>query len=379
MKSSKFFRVTLSLSLAAGLWMASDAVAQRVVAPWGDAGYNWVGDYNGDGKADLASARPDGTLIVRRSSGRGFTVSARSITTPWGARQYTWAKDFNNDGKTDLVTARDANVYMHLSGPTDFETLTIATDARWGGVGYNWVGDFNGDGLLDLASALPDGTMVMRFFNGESLELDTWSVSTPWGGSRYTWAEDFNGDGLTDLVSALESNLYIHLSEGNGFQTTTVNSPGWGDNGFNWAGDFNGDGFIDLASAFPGGEMKMRLFDEVGFREETWSVSTPWGGDGYSWAEDFNGDGTTDLASAREGQIFLHLSDGSQFTSATISTPNQWGDGFYYNWTGDYNGDSKMDLLSLPPETTNPVMRLGTGSEFEVVDWGSSGYLRPRR
>jgi hypothetical protein len=377
------FGLTFSLSmLSTCFWIGSQAMAQRVVAPWGDTGYNWTGDYNGDGKADIASARPDGTLLIRRSTGRGFTVTARSISTPWGARQYSWAQDFNNDGKTDLVTARDTNVYMHLSDPTDptdFRTVTVTTDARWGGVGYNWVGDYNGDGLLDIASALPDGTMMMRFFNGDGLDLETWSVSTPWGGSQYTWAKDFNGDGLTDLASALESNLYLHLSDGNSFKTTTINSPGWGDNGFNWAGDFNGDGTTDLASALPGGAMKMRLFDATGMKEETWAVSTAWGGNGYSWAEDFNGDGLTDLASAREGEIFLHLSDGTQFTSSTISTPNQWGDGSYFNWAADYNGDGKVDLLSLPPESTTPVMRLGTGTEFNVTDWAISGYLRPRR
>lgn len=376
MKRTNLFWAIFLPVLSISVW--AEAQAQRVAAPWGESGYNWVGDYNGDGKADVASARPNGTLVLRRSTGRGFSISAQSITTPWGARQYSWAKDFNDDNRTDLVTARNTEIYVHLSDRSGFTTLSLTTDDRWGGVGYNWAGDYNGDGLLDIASALPTGEMVMRLFNGEDFDLETWNISTPWGGSQYTWAEDFNGDGLTDIASALGDQIYLHLSQGTEFTTTTINSPGWGESGYNWAGDFNGDGQMDIASAFPGGAMKLRLFNGTGFDEETWSVSTAWGGNDYSWARDFNGDGITDLASALEDNLFLHLSDGTQFESYTISTPNEWGDGGAFNWAGDYNGDQKADLLALPPQTTDPVMRLSTGTSFDVTNWGTSGYLRPQ-
>ncbi|MEL7523843.1 MAG: hypothetical protein AAGJ80_19855, partial [Cyanobacteria bacterium J06553_1] len=48
-------------------------------------------------------------------------------------------------------------------------------DLALGSDGYNWVGDFNGDGRDDLASALPDGTVVMRFSTGQQFEQVNWS------------------------------------------------------------------------------------------------------------------------------------------------------------------------------------------------------------
>lgn len=125
----------------------------------------------------MASTRPDGTLIVRKSTGRRFSLSAQPIDTPWGARQYSRAKDFNTDGKTDLATARGGTVYLHLADRTGFPTLSIPTVDRWGDAGYNWVEDYNGDVLLDIASALPGGEMVMRFFNGTALDITEWNAT----------------------------------------------------------------------------------------------------------------------------------------------------------------------------------------------------------
>ncbi|MFM7426768.1 MAG: FG-GAP repeat domain-containing protein, partial [Elainella sp.] len=301
------------------------------------------------------------------------------------SRQYTWVEDFNNDGKSDIVTALGGNVYMHLSTRTGIETLSLTTPEICGDPGYNWPGDYNGDGFVDIASARPGGEMVIRLFDGQQFTLETWSATTPWGGSGYSWAKDFNNDGLTDIATALDSNLYLHLSEGDQFKTTTINSPGWGESSYNWPGDFNGDGLVDLASAFPGGTVKLRLFNGSGFDEENWSVSTGWGGGAYSWAGDFNGDSLTDLASAREGQIFLHLSDGQAFKTSTIATPNTWGEG-RFNGTGDFNGDGRRDIASLPPGSNDVLMRLATQPtpsdpfllEFDVAEWATTGYLRRR-
>ena len=85
MKLKPFFLASLGLLLA--FLLGTTAVAQ-VATPWGDGGFNWVGDYNGDGLADIASATPDGQLIIRRSTGRGFVASAQQVASAWGGRQY---------------------------------------------------------------------------------------------------------------------------------------------------------------------------------------------------------------------------------------------------------------------------------------------------
>lgn len=390
MRLKSFIPALLSLLLVV---LFGTAAGAQVAPPWGDGGFNWVGDYSGDGLADIASATPDGQLIIRRSTGRGFVASAQRVSTAWGGRQYSWADDFNNDGKTDIVTARGSNIYLHLSDdssndsrslrPTIVQT-TVATLDRWGGPGFNWVGDFNGDGFQDLASALPNGEMVMRLFDGSDFDLETWQVSTPWGGSGYSWAADYNNDGKTDLATARDSSLFLHLSQGDEFKTTTLSATGWGEAGYNWTGDFNGDGFVDLASAVRGGTVTMRLGSGQAFDSEVWTVDTDWGGANYSWAADFNGDGRTDLASARDSSLFLHLSTGQDFESATLDSSNAWGQG-RFNGAGDFDGDGRADIAAVAANGVDTVMRLAAGSatgnepdlNFEPRDWKTTGYRRP--
>lgn len=82
MKLKRRFWISFALPIFLLLLLNLPVQAQRVNAPWGDGGYNWIGDYNGDGRADIASALPDGRIIVRRSTGRGFIVTAQTVSTP---------------------------------------------------------------------------------------------------------------------------------------------------------------------------------------------------------------------------------------------------------------------------------------------------------
>src|SRR5262249_13172415 len=132
-----------------------------------------AGDFNGDGKLDLflpstASGNPaivllgngDGTFQPRIDSS-SFSVSG---TYPRG-----WTVgDFNGDGKLDVAatlpsTSANSGRYTVLLGNGDgtFQAGIVGPSV----LGYaRWVtaGDFNGDGKLDLATA--DGQQI----NGSS-------------------------------------------------------------------------------------------------------------------------------------------------------------------------------------------------------------------
>jgi len=119
------------------------------------------GDFNGDGQRDLAYfAQPD-RLVVR------FQTDGRDWSSKWETRLAdveveTWgivAGDFNHDGKLDLAVLGKRNTYIVAQGqtPGSFEApQAIRNTAEELRLGMS--GDFDGDGRVDLFySATSDG------------------------------------------------------------------------------------------------------------------------------------------------------------------------------------------------------------------------------
>jgi uncharacterized protein (DUF2141 family) len=113
-----------------------------------------VGDFNGDGKADLVTANG-----VRLGNGDGTFRTAQTFpaSTAVGA-----VGDFNGDGKLDVVTSNSATGTVSVLLGTGTGTLQPArTFAAGPSPSTVAVGDFNGDGGLDLAVTGPSGLSVL--------------------------------------------------------------------------------------------------------------------------------------------------------------------------------------------------------------------------
>ena len=358
------------------LAFAADADAQAfsvsVFRPWpgyamGDGRFV-TGDFNGDGKTDLVHPVADNQYAnIWLSNGDGtFTIKQFS---PWPGYAmgdgYFLAGDFNGDGKADLAHIVTDNQYANIWLSNGDGTFTIKQFSPWGGYamgdGYFIAGDFNGDGKTDLIHIVADSQYANIWLsNGDG----TFTVKqfSPWSGyamgDGYFLAGDFNGDGKTDLVHIVTDSQYANIWLSNGDGTFTVkqfspwNGYAMGDGRF-LVGDFNGDGKADLVHPV-GDNQYANIWLSNG--DGTFSIKqfSPWGGyamgDGYFLAVDLNKDGKTDLVHLVSGSDYVNLwisnGDGS-FGVQQFSPWNGYAIGAGYFLSGDVNGDGKGDLVHI--------------------------------
>ncbi|MGA3076374.1 MAG: FG-GAP-like repeat-containing protein [Bryobacteraceae bacterium] len=349
--------------------------------------------------SDIAAASTASVTVVNPSPGGGtsnvmfFAVTpssssiALSAPSAFGAGtdpDSAAAGDFNGDGKLDLAVANEgSNNVSILLGKSD-GTFQAAVDY---GAGSNpssvAVGDFRDDGKLDLVVA-NDGSdnVSILLGNGDG----TFQAAVNYGvGSAPTSVAvgDFNGDGKLDLavVNELSNNFSILLGNGDGTFQAAVNY-GAGLSLFSVAvGDFNGDGKLDLAVASGGSDYVSVL---LGNGDGTFKTAVQYvaGLEPISVAvADFNGDGKLDLAVANyesnNVSILLGKGDGT-FQAAVdygIGTEN-------YPATpgsvavGDFNGDGKLDLVVGGVESDNVsvvsvLLGNGDGTFQAAVNYGA--------
>ena len=159
--------------------------------------------------------------------------------------------DFNGDGKPDLavVDQRSANV-MILLGIGNGYFFSQVNEAVGVGPVAVATGDFDGDGKLDLVVANRVSNTVELLLgngNGTSRRFTTLEAFGP----RALAVGDFNGDGKLDIAVANGNSRSVSIWLGNGFGTfRSALDFRVGDEPVSIAvGDFNGDGKPDLAVA----------------------------------------------------------------------------------------------------------------------------------
>ena len=321
-----------------------------------------VGDFNGDGKLDLAiadDASPNVTVLLGNGGG-GFTVAPGSPLTVGGMPTSVAVGDFNGDGKLDLAIAISCCTGTVLLGDGTGR-FTAAQGNQVDGRSVA-VGDFNGDGRPDLAFSA--GTVLLGDGTG-------WFTAAPDSGT--SWASsvgvgDFNGDGNLDLAF---SNGTVVLGDGRGGFTPAPGSPfSAGTANGTWpcsvaVGDFNGDGNLDLA--LPDAQTNnvvVLLGDGTG--RFTAAPGSPFSA-GRSPVSvvvgDFDGDGKLDLAIANcdSSSVTVLLGNGIGGFSAAPGSPFGVGSGPDAIAVGDFNGDGKPDL-AIASYSDNSVIVLLNGS-----------------
>ncbi len=178
-----------------------------------------IGDVDGDGRSDIAAARPDSDAVVLLLGDGEGGVRERVTLRPVPGPQAVVLKDLDGDGYLDLATANyvcDSVAIFFGSGSGRFPKRKMI---RVGGAPLSVTAeDLNGDGRQDLAVACFGSDEVALLFGTEAGSF---------GKARRVWTQpqpcdiaigDLNGDRHADLVVAHgpESSVSVHLSKGNG-------------------------------------------------------------------------------------------------------------------------------------------------------------------
>ena len=275
----------------------------------GHPGAVTVGDFNGDGKLDIAVLQPlAGQVSILLGNGDGTFGTPQPNTTGGGPVALV-AADVNGDGILDLVVANfSSNNVSVLLGNGD-GTFQIHKDYATGvHPVYVAVADLNGDGKLDLA--IPnnnDNTVSILLNNGSGgfpTHTDLATAALPTG----IVAADFNRDGNIDLaVSTASLSLSVLIGNGDGtFQTHQEYTTGSNSQMIATA-DMNSDGFLDLVVAnFTDNSLSILLGKGDGtFKPQ--GVYPTNAGPAFMSIGDFNNDGKLDVAVADSSTNLLSV------------------------------------------------------------------------
>ena len=322
-----------------------------------------IGDLNGDGRNDVVlstssySNTNDNSILIffQNTAGRlnppvRYAAGANAVSVALG--------DFNGDGKLDIAVGKQTSgirVFWQdaQGGFTNFTDYPTAN-------AYHIVaGDFNHDGRTDLAGigwATSQVDVFTQSNNGTLFLSGTYPAS--YAGNNDIKAADVNGDGLTDLVimdgqTYSVPNVSILLQTNGGFSAPIICDLGGNEltTGVG-VGDFTGNGVNDVVMTYGGNvpNSKLTVFNQSAGNVFSRGVTL----DSYDVPEcvavgDLDMDGRADIVTLHggwnAGGVYLQTSPGQLSAEQTFTLPYASSYNPQGLALGDVNGDGSPDIV----------------------------------
>jgi hypothetical protein len=301
----------------------------------------YAGDFNGDGRTDIITftrQNPSaiGDVYVALSEGTRFGANTKwhdwfAITTD----ETVVIGDYNGDGKDDIATwlgKTSKQVYVALSKGTGMDPESV-----WlGSIGADpsdvlLSGDANADGKRDLICfARKQGKVYVALSDGTKFATPTvwhnfFAVST----YERPRVADANGDGRADIVTfatdspTAQGDVYVATSDGSQF----VDAGGLPNSSTKWhdwfavqsseevrIGDLNGDAKDDFFTFLPlpwGQAYSVNSLGTSMAPNVLWPQIVIYDAKDKAFVGDVNGDGRADIIIFAQGQGKVYVSLGS--------------------------------------------------------------------
>ena len=202
----------------------------------------WFGDYDGDGKVDLAVMSSNTPFFTETPVSRFAVVDLFAGEKVYEGYLFSHSMgnidnyrvlcaDVDADGRTEIVRISGETPTIEVYGCTSMNggfslehTWNILSSSAWGHHGP-YITDVNGDGYLDFVVIPDNGTASALCYTGTGYEQRTLSGLQLTGSNSYVVFADVNRDGLVDALERLPGSSYMKValnSNGTSFHSGDV-------------------------------------------------------------------------------------------------------------------------------------------------------------